>query len=97
MPVTTGVAAAQTWFDRGMAWTYGFNHEEAVACFRRAVEADPGCAMAHWGIAYAIGPNYNKQWDAFDDIEAAESLQRPSMRRVLQPGLRGNAHLWKQT
>ena len=38
----------------------GYHHEEAVACFERALEHDPTCAMAHWGIAYAIGPNYNK-------------------------------------
>ncbi len=47
-------------------WTYAFNHEEAVACFHKAADADPGCAMAHWGIAYALGPNYNKPWEAFD-------------------------------
>lgn len=27
MPVTTDVADAQTWFNRGLLWTYGFNHE----------------------------------------------------------------------
>ncbi len=89
MPVTTSVAAAQAWFNRGMAWTYGFNHEEAVACFRRAVEADPGCAMAHWGIAYAIGPNYNKQWEAFDDIEATESLATAFDETRIATGLAG--------
>ena len=60
-PVTTTSADAQTWFDRGLAWTYGFHHEEAQRCFERAVEADPECAMAHWGIAYVVGPNYNKR------------------------------------
>ena len=65
-PVSTTSAEAQLWFDRGLVWCYGFNHEEAVRCFGRAAELDPGCAMAHWGIAYAIGPNYNKDWDAFD-------------------------------
>lgn len=38
-PVTTRSEAAQRWFDRGLAWTYGYNHEEAVACFRRALDA----------------------------------------------------------
>ena len=73
-PITTNSPEAQQWFDRGLAWTYGFNHEEAVTCFRHSVEADPECAMAHWGIAYAIGPNYNKQWDSFDEDDAARSL-----------------------
>jgi tetratricopeptide (TPR) repeat protein len=57
--VTTDSAAAQVWFDRGLALCFGFNHAEAVDCFQRAIELDPGCAMAHWGVAYALGPNYN--------------------------------------
>jgi tetratricopeptide (TPR) repeat protein len=57
--VTTDSPTAQLWFDRGLALTYGFNHEEAIACFERAAEADPHCAMAFWGKAYALGTNYN--------------------------------------
>jgi tetratricopeptide (TPR) repeat protein len=57
--VTTASPDAQLWFDRGLALTFGFNHEEAVACFEKAAAADPGCAMAHWGKANALGPNYN--------------------------------------
>jgi len=72
--ITTSLSDAQTWFDRGLMWCYGFNHGEAVACFRRALEADPDCAMAHWGVAYALGPNYNKAWEAFDDVELREAL-----------------------
>jgi tetratricopeptide (TPR) repeat protein len=73
-PVTTSSPEAQTWFDRGLAWTYGFHHEEARACFERAVAADPACAMAHWGIAYVVGPNYNYAWDAFDPGSLTSSL-----------------------
>ena len=73
-PVTTHSAVAQRWFDRGLAWAYGFNHEEAVSCFRKALAEDPDCAMAWWGVAYAMGPNYNKPWDAFDDEELASAL-----------------------
>lgn len=72
--VTTRSAEAQTWFDRGLAWCYGYNHEEAVRCFEKAAEADPDCAMAWWGIAYAAGPNYNKQWKAFDTVDLERSL-----------------------
>lgn len=73
-PVTTRSAEAQMWFDRGLIWTYGYNHEEAVACFKRALVHDPACAMAHWGIAYAGGPNYNMPWDLFDEAGRAEAL-----------------------
>lgn len=57
--VTTDSEEAQTWFDRGLAMCYGFNHEEAVRCFEKALAADPGMAMALWGMAYAWGPNMN--------------------------------------
>jgi tetratricopeptide (TPR) repeat protein len=73
-PVTTSNQAAQRWFDRGLVWTYGFNHEEAVVCFRRALDHDSDCAMAWWGIAYASGPNYNMPWELFDDRSRAEAL-----------------------
>lgn len=65
---------AQMWFDRGLMWIYGFNHEEAITCFRHALDADPDCAMAYWGIAYAIGPNYNKPWEDFSKREATAML-----------------------
>ena len=72
--VTTSSPDAQTWFDRGLVWTYAYNHEEAIACFEKALEADDMCAMAHWGIAYAIGPNYNKPWEAFEEDEKPDAL-----------------------
>ncbi|MFF4628466.1 hypothetical protein [Streptomyces griseorubiginosus] len=75
-PVTTESAEAQLWFDRGLVWTYAFHHEEAVACFEKAAAADPDCAMAHWGIAYALGPNYNKPWEFFDDRDLARTVER---------------------
>lgn len=75
-PVTTTSAEAQTWFDRGLVWCYSFNHEEAVLCFERAAELDPSLAMAHWGIAYALGPNYNKTWEAFDGEDLRASVAR---------------------
>ena len=73
---STASTSAQTWFDRGLVWSYAFHHEEAIRCFERAVEHDPGFALAHWGIAYAIGPNYNKQWEAFDPVDLAASLEK---------------------
>jgi tetratricopeptide (TPR) repeat protein len=73
-PVSTAHPEAQRWFDRGLVWTYGFNHGEAIACFRRALAVDPDCAMAHWGIAYAAGPNYNMPWSLHDDAGRAEAL-----------------------
>ena len=56
---------AQIWFDRGLVWLFAYNHEEAIVCFDHALAADPRCALAHWGIAYAIVPNYNKPWEVY--------------------------------
>ncbi len=72
--VTTSSPDAQTWFDRGLNWIFAFNHEEACVCFSRALEHDPECAMAYWGIAYARGPFYNRPWIRFTDSEIAEVL-----------------------
>ena len=64
--ITTGSAEAQRWFDRGLNWCFGYHHQEAGACFAKALECDPDCAMAYWGIAYASGPNYNMPWEFLD-------------------------------
>ena len=83
--VTTKSAAAQLWFDRGLLWTFGFNHDEAAACFRKALEQDPDCAMAWWGIANAMGANYNKPWEAFDaeDLSASFATAREAVEEAL--------------
>lgn len=91
-PISTNSEIAQRWFDRGVIWMYGFNHVEAIACFKRAIEADPQCAMAHWGVSYAVGPNYNKPWDKFDDADLRESVatgfeySREAMRLAAERG-----------
>ena len=75
-PVHTASPEAQKWFDRGLVWAYAFNHEEAIACFEKALLEDPDLWAARWGIAYAVGPNYNKGWDAFDPVDRSTSLDR---------------------
>ncbi len=72
-PVSTRSPGAQLWFDRGLNWLYGFNHEEAVLCFERATQFDPGLGMAWWGIAYASGPFYNMPWWTFTLEEKQEA------------------------
>jgi len=58
-PVTTTSPTAQRYFDQGLTLCYGFNHLEAIRSFEQAAKADPNCAMAYWGIAYANGPHIN--------------------------------------
>jgi tetratricopeptide (TPR) repeat protein len=57
--VTTSSDAAQQYFDQGLAFLFGFNHDEAIRSFEAAAAIDPQCAMAFWGIAAANGPHIN--------------------------------------
>ena len=74
--VSTRSPEAQRWFDIGLNWCYGFNHEEAIGCFEKVLSFDPGCAMAHWGIAYAAGPFYNLTWREHGAAEAEKAARR---------------------
>jgi tetratricopeptide (TPR) repeat protein len=58
-PVSTKNADAQQFFDQGLRLIYAFNHDEAARSFQHAGELDPKLAMAWWGVAEAVGPNYN--------------------------------------
>lgn len=58
-PITSDNDLAQRYFEQGFKLTVGFNHAEAVRSFRYAIKQDENCAMCHWGLAYALGPNYN--------------------------------------
>ena len=62
-PITTASPEAQKYFDQGFNLVFGFNHEEAVRSFKRAAELDPAAPMPQWGIAWALGPNYNLDVD----------------------------------
>jgi tetratricopeptide (TPR) repeat protein len=79
-PVSTKNAQAQAFFDQGLRLIYAFNHDEARRSFQRAAELDPKLAMAYWGIAEAVGPNYNdpasqdRFVEAHDAIAKAETL-----------------------
>ncbi len=68
--ISTTSADAQRWFNLGINWCYCFNQEEGLKCFQKALESDPQCVMAYWGIAYAAGPFYNNLWRDFSDEEA---------------------------
>ncbi len=75
-PVTTSVTQAQLFFDQGLRLIYAFNHDEAARSFQHAAELDPKLAMAYWGVAEAVGPNYNDP--ASDDRfkQAHEAIQK---------------------
>src|SRR5215468_871272 len=92
-PVSTKNAQAQAFFDQGLRLIYAFNHDEAGRSFRRATELDPKLAIAWWGVAEAVGPNYNdpasdeRFKEAHDAIQKAADLSEgasPSEKAYIQ-------------
>ena len=75
-PVSTQNAQAQAFFDQGLRLIYAFNHDEAARSFRHAAELDPKMAMAYWGIAEAIGPNYNDPASEDRFVQAHQAIEK---------------------
>jgi tetratricopeptide (TPR) repeat protein len=81
-PVSTENRQAQQFFDQGLKLVFGFNHDEARRSFQRAAELDPKLAMAWWGVALTLGPNYNLPVDperekaGYDAVQRALALQQ---------------------
>lgn len=79
--VTADSSLAREYVNQGINWMYSFNHDEAVRSFTKAVELDPECAMAWWGVSYAQGPNYNDPVMSENRSRAAwEALQNALAR-----------------
>ncbi|OQD86257.1 hypothetical protein PENANT_c008G09565 [Penicillium antarcticum] len=74
--VSTNSQEAQIWFDRALVWTYCFNHDEAVTCYRQAIAHDENCAIAYWGVSFCSGSNYNKTWALFDEKDRINAIKQ---------------------
>src|SRR5205814_9062895 len=75
-PVSTTNREAQQFYDHGLKLVYGFNHDEARRSFQRAAELDPKLAMAWWGVALTLGPNYNLPVDLEREKAGCDAVQR---------------------
>jgi len=92
--VTTSSPQAQRYFNQGLSFLYGFNHDEAIRSFGRAAEIDPKCAMAWWGIAIANGPHINNPivtpsrakaaWEALGKARAAAGAATEAERALIE-------------
>lgn len=80
--ISTTNKEAQDYFNQGMMLAYGFNHAEAARSFYEATRLDAACAMAYWGYAYVLGPNYNGGMEednferAYNAAAKAQSLSK---------------------
>ena len=90
--ITTDCVEAETWFNRGLNWCYGFHHKEALRCFSKVIELDPKCPMGYWGIAYATGPYYNIPWLKMSADGRVKALQVTynNARKAQSLATRGN-------
>jgi tetratricopeptide (TPR) repeat protein len=74
--ISTRSSQAQTWFDRALIWTYCFNHDEAITCYKQVIAHDAECAMGYWGVAFCAGSNYNKTWALFDETDRVNAIRQ---------------------
>jgi tetratricopeptide (TPR) repeat protein len=75
-PVSTSNPQAQQFFDQGLRLIYAFNHDEAARSFQRAADLDPKLAIAYWGVAEAVGPNYNDPASDERFVAAHQAIQK---------------------
>src|SRR5207237_3492383 len=73
---STKNAEAQQFFDQGLRLIYAFNHDEAARSFQHAAELDPKLAIAYWGVAEAVGPNYNDPASEDRFVKAHVAIQK---------------------
>lgn len=65
--------AVQASFNRGIALLHDFWYAEARPQFERILKSDPGCSMAHWGIAMST---FHQIWDRPDEATMAAGWQQ---------------------
>ena len=73
-------ASVQKPFERGVALLHSFWYEEAEKQFAEIATDDPGCAMAHWGVAMSLWhqlwnhPNAATKKRGLAELKKAQSL-----------------------
>lgn len=94
--VSTKSLEAEAWVNRAMLWTFCFNHDEAITCYKQALAHDETLALAYWGISFCSGPNYNKTWRLFDEKDRLKAIRlcytysQKALQRI------GNAAPWER-
>jgi tetratricopeptide (TPR) repeat protein len=71
--------SVRTPLSRGVALLHDFWYDEAQPQFERIVKRDPGCAMAHWGIAMSL---FHQIWDRPDEHSMAHGWSEMQAARA---------------
>jgi len=91
---TSGPAAAQPAFERGVLLLHSFEYDDAIAAFREAQRLAPGFAMAYWGeaLSYSQPLWYNENVATGRAVLARLASSREA-RAAKAPTLREKAYL----
>ena len=73
--ISTSVPDAQTFFDQGLRFAWGFYFPESIASYQEAARLDPSHPMPYWGMAHAMGPNPNSRYGRMPDDPKGEGLK----------------------
>lgn len=76
--ISTESAYANQFFNQGLIMANAFNHAEAARSFYEAARLDSTCAMAYWGIAYVLGPNYNTNSNTGESTDIRNAVNSAS-------------------
>jgi len=81
---------AQAEFTRAAALLHHMTYPQARAAFERVAAVDPGCAMAHWGVAMTLfqplwptRPKPAELQRGWEEVQKAEALKPPTERERL--------------
>ena len=90
--IATAQKDAQSYFNQGLILTFAFNHAEAIRAYERAAELDSASPMPLWGIAYALGPNYNLPAGP-DELKRAHELVQKALKLAEKAPARERAYV----
>ncbi|HQW93717.1 MAG TPA: hypothetical protein PKY28_11485 [Ferruginibacter sp.] len=68
-------------FDLAIALLHSFEYDEAEKVFAKVIDADPGCAMAYWGVAMC---NYHPLWSPPSEPELEKGSKAIEIARSIK-------------
>jgi tetratricopeptide (TPR) repeat protein len=74
-PISTNSPKAQSFFDQGLRFAWGFYFPESIASYQQASFHDPDHPMPYWGLAHALGPNPNSRYARMPDDPKGEGFK----------------------
>jgi tetratricopeptide (TPR) repeat protein len=80
---TSCAPALKLAFDRALALLHSFAYAAAEQAFRDVAARDPGCAIAHWGIAMSL---FHQLWESPSGAELREGAEHARRAMEIRAG-----------